>query len=76
MGTKLSQVYENTDYFWVWCDIEGDGDKWYMCRMGKEEWDEDDVVLEFLGKDFSDSPDNYFDCPCSPVLTPKRPEAA
>lgn len=71
---SLEEVYKNCDQYWLWANIDGNGKKWNLCRTGKDEFEPDDMMIEFFGQEFSDNMEHYLECPCEAILMPKNLE--
>lgn len=66
--TTLSQVYGNYDQFWLFCDIDGCGERWRLAIQ----WEKEEI--KFPHNDFDDDWQNYADYPAEPILTPPLPK--
>jgi hypothetical protein len=45
---------------WIWCDIDGTGERWHLAIQGAEDAEPDE--LRFPLADFADDTGNYSDC--------------
>lgn len=67
---KLSEIYHQFPAFWLWADIDGDGRCWNLCVIGRDEYADDGIVVDFVGKDFNDFYPNYADYPAIGIAEP------
>lgn len=62
--------------FFIWTDIDGGGDRWYLAfatYAPSRLHDSDQEQIFFPLDDFHDYAENYEDCPAVPIETPPPP---
>lgn len=76
MGQTVIGIHPDTDYFWVWCDVDGNGNRWNLCTRGEEDGEETLIFLNQLDDSlipYFDFSSHYADYPALTILTPKSP---
>jgi hypothetical protein len=69
MSSTLNDLWGNTsDQFFVWCDIDGHGDRWMLAIPL------DDEQIFFPHDQFEDYVDHYLKYPARRIPLPMHPE--